>query len=677
MSYTLSLNDEQEFGATKAPRLRCASFDEVNHLKRQQSSSNLDHSEDASNRSGEDFSMSEQGMARTPSHRGKRRGRRHPRVHSEEPKPTNKPMKRLSKNNNNNNNKRPSLLSKFLGSSLGKNVFSSGGASTASGETATADNSSISPEELHNSYSSHNNNTNNNNNGSKIRNFTKMVRRNTIDSMASNKSGGWGSVSSTNLFTPEEFKLAVTNLQMHAEDLEADGNPDEALDLMQEALELAEDQKDSLAVKTEIMCKLVALHLVIAREQQEASMRETVLVQEESNEGSQRQLLARQSSYRIKQGLKETVHHQAAKRYLNRIKPGLVQPGWLGEPSQGLVDFLCKSDAWELGILVAQELLEQEDYAQLATMHYQVACQKLDAQKSQDALRHLQATATYLQKVPKDQLDTTLYVQVLHLLANEYQSQQEYVSALETYKREMLYAPIDQQASLYCQMAQVYVAAGALDDALKQIALAKEVQDRVENADSQFQILQTEGDVLFRVGRIEDSLECYQQALHECDSCSADKAKLLYTMGKICVKLGRVRSAITYFTRELEITKQALGPNHMSVSRVLHELAGLYDKGLGEHKIAILKYNKAMAVELLNLQECHASANTCKHCNHETHELCNRHANWRRQITAQIRDTKQKQGRIYYKLGDFERAMRTSFVETTSGAAGGRRHSAF
>jgi len=620
---------------------------------------------------------------RRSSQRVKRRGRRRPRVKSEEPKQS-KPVRRTSKP------KRNSFLSKFLGSSKGKNI-GSGGASTASGETLpnTADNSSVAPpEELHSSYSS--------NNGSSpmFKSLTKMVRRNTLDSVVSNKSGGWlshqGSMSSNGVtLTLEEYKLAIANLQMHAEDLEADGNPDEALDLLKEALELADECSDTLSSKTEILCKLVVLHLVIANEQKQlvnANQEIQLLSEESSNEGKRRQMLARQNSNRIKQGLKETVHHQAAKRYLNRIKPTLVEEGWFGEPSKDLVDFLCSADAWELATLVTEELQAksgaEQDFKQLATMHYQVACQKLDAQKNEDALSHLQATATYLQKVPKAELDRTLYVQVLHLLANEYQSQQEYVAALETYKREMLYAPLDHQASLYCQMAQVYVAAGSLDNALKQIELAKEVQHRVNDSnDVRSQILQTEGDVLFRVGRTEESLECYQQALHDCDSSPADKAKLLYTMGKICVKLGRSRSAITYFTRELEITKQELGPNHLSVARVLHELAKLYDYGLGEHKIALLKYNKALAVELCNLQECHDSASSCSLCNHETHELCTRHASWKRRITAQVRETKKSQGRIYYKLGDFERAMKTSFIESSLLDDGqppqGRRHTLY
>jgi len=676
MAYVLSLDDEPaEFTITREAPLRSASVDELKFKRRKNSDGGSEWEFETASGEGRDFFSAERKCENTmppvQSQRPKRRGRR-PQAKNEEhnKKKESKPLRRKSRRN--------SLLHKFLGSSKGKQV-SSGGGSTTSGETMSnnADNS----EELHNSCITNSNPV--------LRSLAKIVRRGSMDSTTSNKSGRrisiQGSLSSNGamLMSPEEYKIAIANLQVHANELEDNGKPDEALDIWQEALELADERTDALATKTEILCKLVVLHLFIANEQEELHSSLQFIVKDESKDENRRQMLARENSRRLMQGLKETVHHQAAKRYLIRIKPKLVQPGWLlGTPTKAsLLDFLHYAEAWELAIFVTKELqLEEkgkEDFQELATIHYKVACQKLDAQKHEDALSHLQSTATYLQKVPKDELDMTLYTQVLHLLANEYQSQQEYGSALEIYKEEMLFAPLDQKASLYCQMAQVYIAVGMLDSALEQIESAEGVQQKVaESNDSiRCQILHTRGDVFFRLGRIEDSLECYQEALHELDSSPADKAKLLYTMGKICVKLGRVRSAITYFTRELEITKQELGPSHLSVSRILHELAKLYDRGLGEHKVAIRKLKKALAVEWSNLTECHASASACPHCNRETHELCSRHASWKRQITAQIQETKKAQGLIYYKLGDFERAMKTSFIESSSSR--GRRHSLY
>ena len=130
-------------------------------------------------------------------------------------------------------------------------------------------------------------------------------------------------------------------------------------------------------------------------------------------------------------------------------------------------------------------------------------------------------------------------------------------------------------------------------------------------------------------------------------------------MGRLCLKLGRVRQAITYFQKELEITKKALG-NHLSVSRVLHELARLYDEGLGDYKMALLQYKEAFKVEYSVLQKCQSDILQCPRCNQTTHRACAIHATLQRDCVQQMRETKKCQGRIHFKLGDFEKALQTS-----------------
>jgi tetratricopeptide (TPR) repeat protein len=475
----------------------------------------------------------------------------------------------------------------------------------------------------------------------------------------------------------EEYKATQARLQNWAGELLCYGKTDQAIEVWNDALELAEVQNDTLTNKTEILCMLVNLHFQVANQENDPLMLSKELSvngmgdddHENTNQEdiSRRQLLARRQSKLIKPGLEEKYHRQQAKRYLHRIKAGLVQPAWLGPPTKALKDFFCEAEAWELAIIITDQLLFQngqdQDCQQLATMHYHVASHKLDAQRHSEALQHLQATVTYLQKIPADARDMTLYLQVLHLLATEYHSQQQYDSALETYKEQMVHSPKAEKPSLHCQMAQVFIAKGELDRALEQIELAKRLEETSPDSIIS-QLLQTKGDVYCRLGRVEDSLECYQEALHETENSPPEKAKLLYTMGRLSVKIGRIRNAITYFTRELEITKQELGKNHLSVSRVLHELARLYDEGLGEHKMALMKYNKALHVELAVLEDCHRQISDCPNCNPVSHRMCTKHANLQRNISTRIRETKKSQGRIHYKLGDFERAMQASFVES-------------
>ena len=55
------------------------------------------------------------------------------------------------------------------------------------------------------------------------------------------------------------------------------------------------------------------------------------------------------------------------------------------------------------------------------------------------------------------------------------------------------------------------------------------------------------GDVYYQLGRMEESLEVYQNAL-EAVVNPVEKAKLLYTLGRLCIQLKQICGAISYFT---------------------------------------------------------------------------------------------------------------------------------
>jgi hypothetical protein len=213
--------------------------------------------------------------------------------------------------------------------------------------------------------------------------------------------------------------------------------------------------------------------------------------------------------------------------------------------------------------------------------------------------------------------------------------------------------------------------------ALEKLEFAAQNMDNNDEGSSsviRLQLLQTKGDVLFRLGRMDASMLMYQQALQEAQN-PADQAKLLYTMGRLCIRLRRTREAIFFFTRELEVTKQELGSNHLSVSHIYHELAKLYDEGLGEQKMALMKYNKALQIELAVLQECHFAVATCQKCNPIAHRMCDMHSSMHTQVTSQIRETKRSQGRMHFKLGDFDKAVRTSLFNEKAPTGIAKRNS--
>eukprot|EP00536_Pseudo-nitzschia_multiseries_P001027 jgi/Psemu1/300475/fgenesh1_kg.13_\ len=172
------------------------------------------------------------------------------------------------------------------------------------------------------------------------------------------------------------------------------------------------------------------------------------------------------------------------------------------------------------------------------------------------------------------------------------------------------------------------------------------------------QLLQLKGDVYYRLGRRNESMQVYQQALEEAQS-PAEKAKLLYTIGRLCSRMGRTRDAISCFMHELEITQLELGAHHLSVSVIYHELAKLYDEGLGLHKMALKKYKKALEIELTVMDDLRTTVASCMECDATcSRRMCEAHANIHSHVQGQIRETKKCMGRMHFKLGDFDGAMK-------------------
>lgn len=498
---------------------------------------------------------------------------------------------------------------------------------------------------------------------------------------------------------PEEeltYEAKQARLQKLGEDMAKCGELDMAIDFWKESLELAQDNKDSLVNRTEIMCVLMELHFQNSIEKKRTN-------EDLEEEGLKRPSNMVNSVHTMASGSLHSIfsdddigsqprarsayyHERQAKRFVHRIKPMVVKPSWIRCSSE-LLDFLSESEAWELALIVAEKLIQESppppygeppvDPQHLATLHFQVASQKLDSHKQGEALQHMQETVKCLQQVPRSNRDMMMYAQVLQLLASEYQQQGSFDLALEAYEELLDSTPTGNRSNICCQMAEIYINQGQLDMALEKLESAARKMDNKDEGSSgviRLQLLQTKGDVLFRLGRMDASMMVYQQALQEANN-PADQAKLLYTMGRLCIRLRRTREAISFFSRELEITKQELGSNHLSVSHIYHELAKLYDEGLGEQKMALMKYNKALQIELAVLQECHFGVATCQKCNPIAHRMCELHSSTHTQVTSQIRETKKCQGRMHFKLGDFDKAVRTSLFNEQAPTGTAKRKS--
>ncbi|KAG7341647.1 tetratricopeptide repeat protein [Nitzschia inconspicua] len=508
-------------------------------------------------------------------------------------------------------------------------------------------------------------------------------------------SNGSGAISPRQSVEELSYEAKQARLQKLGEDMAKCGELDLAIDIWKESLELAQENKDTLANRTEIMCVLMELHFQNSiekrttnneRDEEVPKRRSTMNSVHSMTTGSFHSAFSDDELGIQPKNRSSYYHERQAQRYVHRIKPAMVKSSWI-RCSPGLLDFLSEAEAWELALIVAEKLINDAppvpygeppvDPQHLATLHFQVASQKLESHKQGEALQHLQETVKCLQQVPRPKRNMTMYSQVLQLLASEYHQQGSSSLALEAYEELLDCTPTENQANICCQMAEIYINEGQLDMALEKLesaALKMDNKDQGSSGVIRLQLLQTKGDVLFRLGRMDASMLVYQQALQEAKN-PADQAKLLYTMGRLCIRLRRTREAIYFFSRELEITKQELGSNHLSVSHIYHELAKLYDEGLGEQKMALMKYNKALQIELAVLQECHFGVATCQKCNPIAHRMCEMHSSMHTQVTNQIRETKKSQGRMHFKLGDFDKAVRTSLFNEQAPTGMAKRNS--
>jgi len=315
----------------------------------------------------------------------------------------------------------------------------------------------------------------------------------------------------------------------------------------------------------------------------------------------------------------------------------------------------------------------------VATLHFNIALLRLQGQRRNEALWHLQETIKFLRQVLIDQRDMTMYLQALQLVAAEYQQQGESMLALQSYQEQRKHTPTEQSARISCQMAEIYISEGQLEMALKELESAHDQHHSNNNNSNddnddeeqaakktstmnndtisaiRLQLLQTKGDVYWRLGRMDESMQVYKKALQETKN-PAEEAKLLYIMGRLCICMGRTQDAISCFTHELEITQRELGAHHLSVSVIYQSIANIFED-LSDFKMGIYYYNKALKIEMAVMQDLHSSVNSCTQCDTR---MCDVHANIHSQVPGQIRETKKNLGRIHFKLGDFDGALKAS-----------------
>merc|ERR1711991_325923 len=101
--------------------------------------------------------------------------------------------------------------------------------------------------------------------------------------------------------------------------------------------------------------------------------------------------------------------------------------------------------------------------------------------------------------------------------------------------------------------------------------------------------------MLINMGMFKKALEIGEKCLVEFADVD-DELKFAQTynnLGIVYKSLGEYEKAITYFDKDLQITKDKLGENHVDVAASYNNLGNVY-KSLGEYQKAITYYDKAL-----------------------------------------------------------------------------------
>lgn len=390
------------------------------------------------------------------------------------------------------------------------------------------------------------------------------------------------------------------------------------------------------------------------------------------------------------------------------------------EESPLLLDLLMQQSCWVIALQVTHKLLSPPQALHvvqpltLARLHLEVALSNNTQQQYRSSqLKHLSECHQLLLAFdPSDSDDcsgedkaNTQYELLWRELAQAYGLLDEEELALGCSQSRMQHWKSSWEVALghYDQAVGVYTLARQHALALKETELAMAALERYQKQQESIQnncgdaeeqqvamIMKTESlwvklyqckaDILLRMKRIGDSIDTYKILL-EMNHKSAhrgpvDAANVLFSLGKLSVRQKDFEGAVQFFTEELRMTKSVIngGNNnaraitttttndatttthhHLAISKILHELARVAELGLMDFTMAIQYYQEALQVERGVYQHL-------KHQRENQQMISAANATVLKDTKNQIGDTKQCLGRLHFKLGDFNRAVKTTLA---------------
>lgn len=325
--------------------------------------------------------------------------------------------------------------------------------------------------------------------------------------------------------------------------------------------------------------------------------------------------------------------------YLAMFKPSLskLQDEWIErEASLPMLSLLMEYRFWDTALIMSR-FVETDD-AVLARLHFETASNLTNAQ---EAVPQLEKALSYCHE-PEDEY---LKQSILQTLVQAHAAEEEWDEALSLQESYMISLQADGDADLHAQAhidaAELHIAQGHYEKALVSL------NEGLELVSNHVPLLQAKAHTLYKLGDTDQSLQVYKSLLPKVKHCPSDAAKIYYTMGRICCKVGSYEDALGHFQREGKVTRTALGKCHIENSRIYHDLARIHDEALGNYEQALKYYSKALKVEQRCLKKARFQVD-------------------RQELSSQILETQRCMGRIHYKQGEFGKAFTCSFSDDIS-----------
>ena len=234
-----------------------------------------------------------------------------------------------------------------------------------------------------------------------------------------------------------------------------------------------------------------------------------------------------------------------------------------------------------------------------------------------------------------DEEEQDLKVALLEGLVQNHLASGDHTRALEYHSQRMqlLTNDADRLKALY-EEAEIHATMGNYEKA------ESSLNEGIQICPKSTQLLKGKANLYLLMERNNDARKIYEKLVKYAKDCPIEQTKLLYTLGRIAEKDGDRKLAVKYYLQELQITKSSFGKTHLELSRIYHELARLYTESC-DYKKALGVLGKALKVEQYHLSQC----------KHQSQQ--------RIEISQLVRESQKFMGKIYYNMGDIQKALGT------------------